>query len=212
MQTLVSKIEFAKLKNRDKSAVSRWIAEGKISRAAIIGEGLRARIWVERAEADLAIGLDPAQQSAQERPIVPSQAPPPEPGAALVGAASAAAGAPQPQDAINDDLARKRRADADRAEHDAEAARRKNAVDEGRWIEAADARRAWGQELSRLIADQETFLGNALAHELADRYGLDWKQLSVEIRSAFRSYRMTAADRAASELAEREGELAEATA
>jgi hypothetical protein len=50
LRTIVTQAEYAKLKNREPSSVSKWIAEGKISKAALIGEGVRAQIWVEQAE------------------------------------------------------------------------------------------------------------------------------------------------------------------
>src|SRR4051812_39722045 len=75
MKTIVTKAEYAALKERGASAVSNWIAEGKITRAALVGEGVRARIWVEQADADLLLRLDPSQQTAQPQPVAPSAAP-----------------------------------------------------------------------------------------------------------------------------------------
>jgi len=60
-------------------------------------------------------------------------------------------------------MARRAKADADRAEYEAEAARRKLMVDEGRYVVAEDAARAWTRELTKLISDVETFLSTTLA-------------------------------------------------
>ena len=42
---------------------------GKISARALVGTGVRARIWVEQADLDLLLNLEPAQQDAQTHPI-----------------------------------------------------------------------------------------------------------------------------------------------
>lgn len=197
MQTIVTKAEYAKLKNRSPSCISNWIKEGKITPAALIGTGVRSRIWVEQADADLLRNLDVGQQTAQATPIMPS-GPAPD----LLH--------PAPRPAYTDDeenVRRKRKADADRAEEEAEAARRRNLVDAGRWIDAAEAKRVWTGEFARELAETETFLFGSLAEELAEDYGLDWKAVSVNMRKRFRAYRSRAADSAVSRYAEREAEL-----
>jgi hypothetical protein len=186
-RTIVTKSELADRLGRHKSQVSRWIAYGQISAEAIVGEGVKSKIWLERAEADLRAHLAPGSQVSRERPIA-------------VGAPKAD-GLPAPVD----DLARRRKADADRAEADAIAAQRKNAVDEGRWIEQAAAARTWARELSKLLSDIETFLGTTLARALVDggycRPGLSWKELSVAIRAAWRGNRAAVATDAGGRIA-----------
>lgn len=68
MRTILRKGEYAKRKHRSRACVSGWIRDGKISAAALVGEGQAARIWVEQADADLAAALHPSQQWAQEHP------------------------------------------------------------------------------------------------------------------------------------------------
>jgi len=51
----------------NRRASTKWIRQSKISAAALIGDGLAKKIWVERADADLAASLDPAQQLAQHK-------------------------------------------------------------------------------------------------------------------------------------------------
>lgn len=182
MKTIVTKQQFAERKNRKPSAISNWIAAGKISRAALVGEGVRARIWVEQAERDLEVNLDPGQQSAQLVPVTASPAL--DPGYRPTGGAD------------DEDLKRRRKADADRAEHDAEAARRKLAIDEGRYIVAEDAAREWGRTLAKLMSEIETFLSTTLAREIAEKHGLDWKALTVEMREKFRLFRGNISDAA----------------
>lgn len=184
MKTIVTKQEFAQRKGRAPSAISNWIAAGKISKAALVGDGVRARIWVEQAEADLAVSLDPAQQAAQD---VPATLPttPTAPEASLQ---------PRLTSTDDEDLRRRRKADADRAEHEAEQARRRLAIDEGRYILADEAARTWGRELARLMSDIETFLFSTLARKIADRHGIDWKELAVQMRESFREFRAGVSD------------------
>lgn len=184
MKTILTKAQFAARKNRTPSAVSNWIAAGKISRAALVGEGVRARIWLEQADRDLEVSLDPAQQAAQPAPVASSASA--EPGLALRPGNAASSD--------DEDLRRRRKADADRAEHEAEQARRRLAIDEGRYIIAEDAARAWGRELARLMSDTETFLFSTLAREIAAAHGLDWKALAVQMREAFRKFRTVVSD------------------
>jgi hypothetical protein len=199
VKTVVSKGEFARLKQRGPSAVSNWIAQGKISAAALIGKGNAAKIWVEQADADLAASLDPSQQVIQAAPILPSArpAPPDLPLASDDAAPIAPTTARQPQPAQTDreaDLARRTKADADRAELDLEMARRKMAVDEGRYVEASDAARSYGRELAKLLSETETFLFSTLAREIANAHGIDWKTLAVAMRDSYRKFRGTVSD------------------
>jgi hypothetical protein len=64
----MTKREFARFKRRSPACVSHWLKHGHISGAALIGQGRRARIWVERAEFDLQRSLDVSQQFAQRVP------------------------------------------------------------------------------------------------------------------------------------------------
>lgn len=176
------------MKGRRPSSVSNWIAEGKISRDALIGDGVRARIWVERADADLLRNLDPAQQAGQDQPVTTS------PPAGGDDAPSTQPRGPASSSVDDEDIRRRRRADADKAEHDAEMARRRLAVDEGRWMEVAEARRVWNQQLAKIIGETETFLFTTLARDLAERHGLDWKRVSVEIREMFHKHRAEVAE------------------
>jgi hypothetical protein len=186
LKTVVTKAAYAALKGRTPSAVSNWIAAGKITAAALIGEGNRACIWVERADAELARTLDPAQQAGQARPVTSSAgiAPSPEPAeaAAAPAAVPSSAGRAAAAGTDDEDLRRRRRADADKAEYDAEAEKRE-----------------WGRELARLVGETETFVFNTLARELAERFGLDWKKVSMTSRDAYRKFRATIADQAAEE-------------
>lgn len=190
-KTLVTKGQYAQLKARSPAAVSNWIAEGKISRAAIEGEGQRAKIWVEQADRDLLASLDADQQDRQAAPAIPVAAP---------ASAVTALGV--------DDISRRRKADADAAELVAEERRRKLAADSGKWVEAEAARKVWAQELTRMVSDIETFVVSTLAIEIAGQFQLDGKQVAVAMREHFRSYREGVADTAAAQVEENDAALA----
>jgi hypothetical protein len=60
-RTIATKTAFAAARGVKPACVSNWIRRGIVTKAAIVGEGPRARIWIERAEADLALRRDPAK-------------------------------------------------------------------------------------------------------------------------------------------------------
>lgn len=200
MKTIITKGEFATLKQRSPACVTKWIKAGKISPDALIGNGNSAKIWVERADADLAASLDPSQQAIQAAPVQSSVviAPmllerPDDPPPRLAPSESIA------RPFISDrelDLARRAKADADKAEHDAEAARRKLAIDEGRYVLAEEAASVWGRELTKLIGEIEMFVSTTLSRDLAEHHDLDWKMLSAEMRESFRKFRAASSDAA----------------
>ncbi len=80
---VVSKGEFARISNVSPGRVTQWIAEGKISVDALVGEGRAARIRVRTAQAQLKRHLDPNQMTANglrtRIPSGPLAPPPPAP-------------------------------------------------------------------------------------------------------------------------------------
>lgn len=188
MKTIITKGEFAKLKGRAPSAISNWIADGRITAAALVGSGVRARIWVEQAERDLARNLDPSQQIAQDRPVSMT--------APAGGGAPEAPAAPLPAPAEDEDLRRRRRADAESAEHQAELLRMKREREAGRWVEAADAQKRFSAELVKFVTEVETWAAQKLARTLAEKHGLDWRTLSADVRASWREFRGEKADAA----------------
>ncbi len=190
MRTVLTKAQFAERMNRSRSCVSGWIATGKISAAALIGEGREARIWLEQAQADLAASLDPSQQLAQAAPIIIST---PESSAPPANELErSAAAAPTNSAHLSErerDLARRAKADADKAEHDAEAARRRLAVDEGRYVLAEDAAAAWGKQFSKALAAIDGFVTTGLPRAIADETGADWRAISTISKTHWRAFR-----------------------
>ncbi|MFG1262350.1 hypothetical protein [Xanthobacter aminoxidans] len=197
MKTIITKGEFAKLKGRAPSAISNWIADGRITAAALVGSGVRARIWVEQAERDLARNLDPSQQIAQDRPV--SMAAP------AGSVAPEAPAAPLPAPAEDEDLRRRRRADAESAEHQAELLRMKREREAGRWVEAADAQKRFSAELVKFVTEVETWAAQKLARTLAEKHGLDWRTLSADVRASWREFRGEKADAAEAARRSRDG-------
>lgn len=206
-RTVVTKGKFAALKGRTPQCVSNWIKDGKITGSALVGEGHRAQIWVERADADLARSLDPAQQAAQPNPVAatitgaPTPPEPAQPAPDFNGSLPAL----RPAAVDDEDLRRRRKADADRAEFDAEVVRRKLLAEEGRWIDAATAQKAWAGKLAKLTSETETFLSNLLARKIADETKSDWKLLAALMRDGYREFRLsvsTEAQAAAEEMPE----------
>ena len=193
MKTIITKGEFAAMKGRKPSAISNWIADGKITPAALVGTGVRAKIWVEQAERDLARNLNPSQQIAQDRPISLTA-----PAAGEAPAAPLAPTAPPASPVVSEDedLRRRRRADADNAEHQAELSRLKREAAAGQWVEAAGVRKAFAKELAEFMTKVEMWAGQKLAHALAEQHGLDWRTVAAEIRAHWREFRGEAADEA----------------
>jgi hypothetical protein len=72
----------------------------------------------------------------------------------------------------------------------------------GKLINAAAAAKEWGRALSKIVADTETFLCTTLARDIAERFGLDWKAVSVAAREAYRQHRAAVAAEAQTELAQ----------
>lgn len=193
MKNIVTKGEFARMKNRAPSAISNWIADGRITQAALVGSGVRARIWVEQAERDLSRNLDPSQQIAQDHPLSLTA-----PAADAPAAPSPApASAPLPAPAEDEDLRRRRRADADSAESQAKLNRLKIEREAGRWVEAAEVQKVFARDLAASITEAETWATQTLARALGDRFGLDWRELAVVIRDSWREHRASAAAAAA---------------
>ncbi len=191
MKTVLSKAEFAKHVGRSRSCISGWIKDGKISADALIGDGREARIWVQRAKADLARALDPSQQVAQAMPIAFDAREIPLPDD---GPKSGAPTQTPPTSERERDLARRAKADADKAEHDEEAARRRLAVDEGRYVLAEEAAAAWGKEISKVLAAIEGFMTMSLPRLLADEIGADWRVISTISRNQWRALRAQLSD------------------
>ncbi|WP_050626692.1 hypothetical protein [Bradyrhizobium viridifuturi] len=182
-------------------------------------DGDGEKIWIERADADLLGSLDPSQQVSQLLPILPTPADRTTTTGGGVPSVSAELPprskritAPVGNEAQSDrerDLARRAKADADRAEFDAEAARRKLSVDEGRWVDAAEVSRVYTRELATLLADIEAFHGSTLARGIANEFGLEFTAVAAFVRQRWREFRGVVSEDARARRLEVENEGAE---
>lgn len=184
LRTILTKGEFAKRKHRSPACVSNWLAEGKISQAALVGEGHRARIWLEQAEADLAASLSPNQQWSKDFPANERTS--------LFPASDTTAPEPVPVSDLELDRARRAKADADKAEYDAEVVRRRLLLDNGRFVLTRDVVAQTGKITTRMM----TFFENALvelAAAIASKYSLPQRDVLHVLREEFRKIRARAA-------------------
>lgn len=166
-RTICSKSEFARARGRSPKQVTDWLQRGIITPAALVGEGHRARIWVEQADRDIAAHMRPGS------------------------AAQLDTGAPTPVADSEDAklLRRRRKADAEHAEMRAEQARRQLAADDGRWIEREAAERAWAKQLQEIISRIEVWASSTLPQDIAADIGGDWKLIASSVRKSFRQHR-----------------------
>ena len=161
-ENVVSKIDFARLSKVSPSRVTQWIAEGKISSAALVGEGRSAKIRVLQAQADLKRSLDPAQMTGNGlRTRIPGGPLQPEPLLLPPAPSKPAREVPpiEPVDLHQDD-------DGDRLDPVAEKAlltreqrrnwRMRNDERDGVLIDAAEAERRWG---GIMVEIRSTILG-----------------------------------------------------
>jgi hypothetical protein len=159
------------MKNRKPSALSNWISSGRITSAALIGSGNRAKIWVEQADRDLAQRLDVGQQEAQVHPIAP--------GAANSGGDDAEVSALRRERLTELQLRNARAAE--------EAAART-----GRYTLTAAVQQKLGSVAGQTVATIEAGLPE-LATALANRFNLSARDVLHALRTEFRSLRQRAA-------------------
>lgn len=168
---LVSKGKFAEMVGRTPAAVSQWIAGGKLSGAALVGEGRFAQVNVEVALQQLGITLDLGQQLAQSAPILSGATlPAPAPAAAPMAAEPSLFSQPQLPPApaqVDDDQRRLLAARADREElaraKDIAAAKERD----GEWMVTAKAEEAWSAQLARIVQAMESWLVTSAATRCA---------------------------------------------
>lgn len=187
----VTKSVYARLKNRAASAVSNWIADGKLRAPALVEDANGDELVdVDLADAMLAAELDPSQQAAQAQPIG-AIVQPPAPISATSSDDQADTGAPseprvEPEDPDNRRFIRAR---ADVKEAEAEGLRRKRLEETGKWLDAEQARAAFGKEMSASIAEAEAWLLGSLADRLSAELGVEKKAVLPILRREWRAFR-----------------------
>ncbi|WP_170284502.1 hypothetical protein [Roseospira marina] len=216
LQTM-TKGDFARLVGRAPSAVSNWIADGKLSGAALDGPGRSARVVVPEALRQLGMKLDVRQQMAQARPVDTGAFAPSAPiqtptrGAARGG--------------VGDAQERLAAAKAEREELALIRERAEAKARDGAWLPTAEARAEFAGVLHRTIRTTEVWLQveapqavlaalvpedvDALAERLGTTpstvrgvlaaLGVDQRALGVVLRDGYRDHRRQTAERAGAE-------------
>lgn len=171
---VVSKGQFAALRNVSPGRVSQWISEGKIKKSALVGEGRNARINVKAAVLQLRGSLDVSQAGgnglATNLDLQPAA---PSPAVDLIA------------EAIKQQrLDQLRRANRQKAEE--EAAR------SGKYIETADAIRQLGTVASQLMSVVEGSL-TELATAISAKFEIPQRDVLHLLRGEFRKVRANGA-------------------
>lgn len=147
---IVSKSQFAAIAGVTKPRVSQWLAEGKISGAAIVGSGHRARINVAVAQEQLRKNLDPVQWLGAN-------------GRAVTGGFDQNGTADDGTVESSIKLARLQQLELSNAK-----ARTEAAVRSGKYMRTTDARQEQGRVAARLMSVFETSLTEFAAAILAE--------------------------------------------
>jgi hypothetical protein len=176
MATIVTKREYARMKQRCPSAISNWIAAGRLTPAALIGSGMRARIWVEQADRDLARRLDPGQQDAQEHPIVAD---------ASSSLSNGSSGGLEVVDEVRQARLDQLRLQNQKLAEDA-------ALRAGRYILAADVTRELGRSNAMLMSMWDGWLSE-LCQTLAGQFSIPFRDVLHATNKCYRDLRTRAA-------------------
>jgi hypothetical protein len=171
---VVTKSEYARLKGRHPSQVTRWIAASKLTAPALRDDG---DINVALADQQLADLLDPAQQQGQSRPIAAGD----EVDDQILGTSLKADEAGS---------ATKRYLDAKAEEKELEVERRRRQLksESGAWLDAEDAKRVFARELAGVFTDIEAEL-TTIGTDLADKFNVEPRALTLELRARFNAFR-----------------------
>lgn len=194
---VISKAEFARRRNVTPGRVSQWISAGKISGAALVGEGRNAQIDEAIACEQLRRSLDPLQMAgnglttqlrapaAAVASVLPFEQPSPAASSALPTAP------PDQVDTIEDRIKRQRLEQIERQNRN-EA--RDEAERAGRLTDAAIAKQVMGREISKLLTMFEGSLSD-FATAISAQFKLPQRDVLHLLRGEFRKFRAeTAAD------------------
>lgn len=201
---VVSKGAFAHLCGVSPGRVSQWLSEGKISGAALVGEGPKAQIRVSVAAQQLDRRLDTGQRFgnglgtrlpldlAPPPPRAPADSSPPQPpGASTAPPALAAA------ESVTDKIALAKLEQLERANREGA---RQEAIAAGRLTDANDVKQLVGREISRLLTRFEGALAD-FASALAAKFQIPQRDALHLLRAEFNRARagLAAESRAAAE-------------
>lgn len=197
---VISKGEFARRRNVSPGRVSQWLSEGKISGAAIVGEGRDAKIRESVACQQLRVKLDPMQMtgnglSTKLDVAAPTPAtssgdvlPFPSPGSTPGGQPPAPPSAPI-GDTVEDEIKRLRRDGLRRQERDAQ---RDEAIRNGQLTDAIAAKAQVGRAVAQLVTTFEGALSD-FATAISAEFKLPQRDVLHLLRTKFREVRAAAA-------------------
>lgn len=206
----MTKGAFATLVNRAPSAVSNWIASGKLTGAALEGDGRTAVVVVAEALRQLGMKLDAGQQMAQAQPVT--------------AAPTTRLGADY-RTGLGDAQERKALAEAEASELKTAQLRNEARERDGSWLPTSQARAEFTATLHQVLRTTEVWLQieasqavlaaivpddvDALATSLNTTpavvrgvlaaVGMEQRALGVMLRDGYREHRRKAAERAGAE-------------
>jgi hypothetical protein len=197
MSQVVSKADFARLKNVSAARVSQWISGGKINGNALVGEGRNAQIDVAIADEQLRERLDIGQRVGNGLATRLGQAPA-DAAPDLPAAPAAASPAAPTVDRFEEAFKRERlealqRENRKRAEEEAARA--------GRYIDAQAA----SAQMAKIAGKTMTMIDGSLpeiASALAAKFSLSQRDVLHALRAEFRDVRQRAAASLRTEAAE----------
>lgn len=201
----LSKGEFAERINVTPGRVSQLIKEGKIRPSSLEGEGRRARVIVKAAMADLERNLDPAQRFGSNgmstrigaSPAQPDALPANEGEVAVLQRPASQPSNPNPNpnpgppsllDNTAEQIGREKLRQAQMATRRME---REEALEEGRYVLADEARAAIASASSKVLATFESGLSD-MADAIAAAHGLPPRDALHTLTKAFREIRESA--------------------
>lgn len=191
---LFSKGEFARRRGVSPGRVSQWISGGKISGAAIVGEGRNAQIRESVAIQQLRRTLDPMQMTGNGLGTqLAALAPTAPPTADVLSFAPAAAPGTAPPLVLGDTVEDKIKAQRlELLERQNREAARDEALKAGRLADLAVTQQVTGREAARLINLFEGALSN-FATAIAAEFKLPQRDVLHHLRGEFRKFRADAA-------------------
>ena len=191
----ISKGEFARRRDVSPGRVSQWLSEGKITGAAIVGEGRNALIDEVLACEQLGLRLDTGQRfgnglATNLTPQLPASVSSPDSTAAASPATASPRGEQPP---VIDSVERQiQAAKLEQLQRTNRQARTDEERDNGQLCSVADARRAAVKEAQQLIVRVEGSL-TEIASDLAAKFKLPARDVLHELRAAWRKSRQGAA-------------------
>lgn len=180
---VISKAEFARRRRVTPGRVSQWIAEGKISGEALVGEGRGQQIREAAACAQLRRRLDVTQSLGNG---LATQLTPRLAEAEAANTNGAVLPFPTPEASSVEDRIKQQR--LEQLERQNREGRRQEALDSGRLTETAGVRAHQGRMVARLIGEFDGTL-SAFATAIAAEFKLPQRDLVHLLRREFRKFR-----------------------